>query len=310
MRELFGALIDPCGSQFSRHGSPTGCGVVSIAMAKHIFYLFHLIISATTISLVALDAWMGRTGLLTRYTRENGFFEIASSILLFCAGLYLLYVSRKLLPAGLRLAVRVLAVLFIVGALEEISWGQHLLGFETGDFFANNRQQETNLHNFLPPWLFGLMVNLGFYVIFVYIPICAHLFEEHLANTRQSLLEVLTPLLPSVHLLLVFCFGFALQKYFILETLSDTAALVIALVLVGIVVLRKPRALLVLHLLFILAATGFFMLSNSAFSYENVQYEIRELIFIYAMIYWVLRSLHTWQTSTHPQPLISKSDVV
>ena len=36
-----------------------------------------------------------------------------------------------------------------------------------------------------------------------------------------------------------------------------------------------------------------FVLSHTAFSYENVQYELRELIFIFAMIRWILRNLHT-----------------
>jgi len=285
-----------------------GYEVVSTAMASRMFYLFHLIIAVTTISLVVQDAWMGQTGLLARTTRENGFFEIASSILLFCAGFYLLYGSRKLLPAGLRLAIRLLAMLLVIGALEEISWGQHLFGFETGDFFASNKQQETNLHNFLPPWLFGLIVNVGFYILFVYVPIFLHLFEERLVNSRHPLLEVLTPVLPSVHLILVFCFGFALQKYFIFETFSDTAALVIALVMVGIVVFRKPQTLLFFHLLFSIAATGLFMLSHTAFSYQNVQYEIRELIFIYAMIYWILSTLHIWQKLPQSCSCISRSD--
>ena len=268
-------------------------------MATRIFYLFHLIIVAATIWLVAQDAWMGRVGLLRRSTLENGFFELASSMLLFCAGLYLLYASYRLLPAGLRVALRLLAVLFIIGALEEISWGQHLFGFEAGDLFAGNKQQETNLHNFLPPWLFGLMVNLGFYVAFVYAPIFAHLFKDRLASSKHPLLEMLMLVLPSMHLVLVFCFGFALQKYFIIETLSDTAALVIALLLVAIIVLRKPQPLLVLHLLLIVSATGFFMASHNVFSYENVQYEIRELILIYAMIYWISCSLHTWRKLPH-----------
>ena len=84
-------------------------------MARPIFYLFHLIIVAVTIWLVAQDAWMGRMGLLTRSTLENGFFELASSVLLFGAGLYLLYSSYRLLPPRLSLAVRLLAVLFVIG---------------------------------------------------------------------------------------------------------------------------------------------------------------------------------------------------
>ena len=41
------------------------------------------------------------------------------------------------------------AVFFILVALEEISWGQRILGVETPDFIASrNLQKETNLHNF------------------------------------------------------------------------------------------------------------------------------------------------------------------
>lgn len=39
-------------------------------------------------------------------------------------------------------------LVFIFGAGEEISWGQRLLGVQTGDYFLeNNYQGETNLHN-------------------------------------------------------------------------------------------------------------------------------------------------------------------
>ena len=48
----------------------------------------------------------------------------------------------------------------------------------------------------------------------------------------------------------------------------------------------------------VIVPTRFFMLSHTAFSDENVQHKIRELIFIYAMIYWILRSLRTWQIIT------------
>ena len=41
-----------------------------------------------------------------------------------------------------------LTVLFIFGAMEEISWGQRILGRESSEFFQeNNAQGETNLHN-------------------------------------------------------------------------------------------------------------------------------------------------------------------
>ena len=43
-----------------------------------------------------------------------------------------------------------LALFCFVVAMEEISWGQRLVGFSSPEFFrANNLQGETNIHNFL-----------------------------------------------------------------------------------------------------------------------------------------------------------------
>ena len=45
----------------------------------------------------------------------------------------------------------VLAILWLILTLEEISWGQKIFGYQSIDFFIlYNTQQETNLHNFLP----------------------------------------------------------------------------------------------------------------------------------------------------------------
>ena len=48
-----------------------------------------------------------------------------------------------------------------------------------------------------------------------------------------------------------------MQQYFSVETLGDTNTMVIALLLISIVVPREPLTVLVLHLLFVIAATGF-----------------------------------------------------
>lgn len=48
-------------------------------------------------------------------------------------------------PVWLLLAM--VGVVFLI-LMEEMSWGQHWLGFTTPDLFEKNLQQETNLHNF------------------------------------------------------------------------------------------------------------------------------------------------------------------
>ena len=55
-------------------------------------------------------------------------------------------------------------MLFTVYALEEISWGQRIIGWETPpDFAVMNYQGETNLHNLFNPYIdyaYGLFASL------------------------------------------------------------------------------------------------------------------------------------------------------
>lgn len=82
---------------------------------------------------------------------ETALTEIATPILLVPAVLFGLLIVRH----GKRLPNRWLvwwAVVLTLGSVyfagEELSWGQHWIGWESPDFFANvNRQGETNFHN-------------------------------------------------------------------------------------------------------------------------------------------------------------------
>jgi hypothetical protein len=62
--------------------------------------------------------------------------------------------SRKILqlrPMGM--AAFAIGTIFIVIGMEEISWGQRIVGWDTpGVLFSGNAQDETNLHNFFNNW--------------------------------------------------------------------------------------------------------------------------------------------------------------
>lgn len=60
------------------------------------------------------------------------------------------------------------AVIFFI-LMEEMSWGQHWLGFSTPDKFANNLQNETNLHNFYT-YRFEAAYYSAAFVAFVLLP--------------------------------------------------------------------------------------------------------------------------------------------
>jgi hypothetical protein len=83
--------------------------------------------------------------------REDGPVEDATSAALAIASIVFAMAARRTFqsPAVRRFCV-VFSVLLMVGALEEISWGQRIIGVSSPEFFReHNAQQETNIHNTL-----------------------------------------------------------------------------------------------------------------------------------------------------------------
>lgn len=93
-------------------------------------------------------------GYFSRLSREDMPVEIASALMLFFASVLFLYLavciykkwSNHVVP-GIVICCMFALIYFIVG-MEEISWMQRIVGFETPDSFAQNMQDEANLHNF------------------------------------------------------------------------------------------------------------------------------------------------------------------
>ena len=98
--------------------------------------------------------WIAATIPEDRYFELVGAFSFLVTSFLFFYGFW---VARKPLDNSLASLVKKfvylgLAVLFLFGAGEEISWGQRILGFQTPEPLSEvNRQEEFNLHN-LSAW--------------------------------------------------------------------------------------------------------------------------------------------------------------
>jgi len=89
----------------------------------------------------------------TVYTKEDGFAEYGTALFLFYSGLLLIYRFFRLFKfksTSWKIGVIAIAMVFLFGAGEEISWGQRLFNIESSDYFLeNNAQGETNLHNMI-----------------------------------------------------------------------------------------------------------------------------------------------------------------
>lgn len=119
------------------------------------------------------------------YSREDGVVEYATALFLFVASLILVMNAASLKARGAGLAVvctAFYALLFFFAAGEEISWGQRIFGWETGETFREiNKQQETNLHNLIvpTPWgdfhlaktLFGPILTTVLLLYLVFLPL-------------------------------------------------------------------------------------------------------------------------------------------
>ncbi|MCZ7674723.1 MAG: hypothetical protein M5U35_00845 [Roseovarius sp.] len=77
--------------------------------------------------------------------------EYATIVFLALSGIILLVNARALWRRGNRggaALTAVYAIVFFFGAGEEMSWGQRIFGWESGEYFQqHNFQGETNLHN-------------------------------------------------------------------------------------------------------------------------------------------------------------------
>ncbi len=116
------------------------------------------------------------TGVLSR---EDGLLEWITAIALFAASA--VCITRALTKPGRTLRFTIMWLLaglvLLFGAGEEISWGQRVIGWSSGEFWQeNNAQAETNLHNLMVGEvkinriLFGVVLTTVFAVYFLVLP--------------------------------------------------------------------------------------------------------------------------------------------
>jgi hypothetical protein len=115
---------------------------------------FSFLITAALILTVYLSFIFHRQG-VTAYdllTMESGFWEALTAVSLAVSGVLLAYAAIRFRGGEFRrltvLPVLSLGLMLIIGAGEEVSWGQHWIGFETPpDLKSINAQEEFNFHN-------------------------------------------------------------------------------------------------------------------------------------------------------------------
>ena len=254
-----------------------------------------------TLSVIVATRFGDDAMLLETWTAEGGFFENATVAALVALAIGCLLAAWRF-PSRTRQRWLLVALGLIVmfGAMEEVSWGQRVIGFETPATMEHlNRQGEFNIHNVLDSQIFSALVHTPVYIFFIYLPLLFVLFPGVL---DWRILSWTRPLVfPDVHNILIFCFGTALHAWWVPITLGDSIACCFALVLCVVALwrcpaFRQPWALV--HWLAVAGATAVFAVAHQIYRYDNMQYEIRELIVVLGVAYWLTlwvdRALQTY----------------
>ena len=115
-----------------------------IALSVFLLPIFLTIIIVTVKSLIEYDSWKNMN-------TEGGFIEYGTSLAYILAFIFAIPIGKFFLeikqkPLGIFYYLIAVACIFV--GLEEISWGQRLLGIESPDFFETyNSQSEITIHN-------------------------------------------------------------------------------------------------------------------------------------------------------------------
>lgn len=264
--------------------------VAAGAVAGRLAFLGYLAAAGATLVVVILARLRGDPSILAAATRESGVFENATVLALVLLGLWCMTAGRRRRDERLwRWGLPLFGILAVMAGLEEMSWGQHVIGFATPEFLAGrNIQNESNLHNLIDSEIFGALVHVPVYAFFVFPALLVSLAPA-LAR-RWPLSGVASWAFPGHHTVLMFCFGAGLHPWNDPVTIPDSIALVTALVLLALILSRsglRAAPWVGAHFVLVLLATAIFAGSGAVFGYINLQYEIRELIVVLGFSHWL-----------------------
>lgn len=247
-----------------------------------------LLLYIISISTVVLTAHMsGYEWVLATMTKENGLFESLTVVLLFVLSFLSFRYSLGRTPF-FKISLALFGLVAFIAAMEEISWGQQLLHFESSEFFRqNNLQQETNLHNLVKGGLFSSFIYSCVYTVFVFAPVILRIIA-----LKSSFVSKFANFLPPFHVSLIALFASSFQVYFYdnFSAVFDLLTFLTGLAVfgIGVSILKAWDKTLAIHYLIILASTALFMSSYKIFGFFNSQYEIREMFVVLASIGYVI----------------------
>lgn len=225
--------------------------------------------------------------LLTWVTQEDGVVEwgtVAALMWLAVVVVRHLTSSASALPGWTKVAGWLLVALALLAAGEEISWGQRIFGFSTGETMQNlNLQNETNLHNLIPGPIFNGIIVFSLGIGFVLVP-----------TVWRQKSENAPVWLPSAELSLLMLDAILINHYQF-ASLPEQAGIVVMIALLlwfTVSSLRSREKFLILGSALGWVTIAVLYACKEVLRVNNHQYEIRELMIVLLAAAWADQTLN------------------
>lgn len=243
-------------------------------------------------SVLALGTLYGDPNLLYQATHEDGVIENLSVLALLVVAFT---VSRRMMnpppamPKLYRLAAWGLVALALTSVGEELSWGQRIFGFQTGETMQHvNLQHETNLHNLIPGQLFNGLIVFALGIGFVLIPT---IWRRRSASTPAWL--------PSAEVSLMMLDAILINHYRF-GSLPEKVGIAVILLLLAqqtISALAEKSGPLIGGSLAGWITAACLYHCRAILKAANHQYEIRELLIVILAAIWANQTLDNYQSA-------------
>jgi hypothetical protein len=154
------------------------------------------ILGTLSISIIFLLLFIFEPIVFSMSSLEDGPIEWISALLSFVSCIifvisFLKYRNNLSIPKFTKLSLALLALVFFIIGMEEVSWFQRVLNFETTKIFDGNTQNETNVHNFASDY-FENAYYMGTCLFFVMLSFLYLLFPS-LSNNKYLRLLIARP---------------------------------------------------------------------------------------------------------------------
>lgn len=194
---------------------------------------------AISISLFFLFIFLFNTSLFNQLSKEDYPVEWCSALLLFASSYVFAYSSIKKIgylstSKITRWSFFLIAIAFFIIAMEEISWFQRVLGFETPEAFNNNIQDEFNLHNFSTD-LAENLYYFGAFTLLIIMPFIALIKPGYFKSTYFKLM------IPRPFIIVIASIAFSYNFDMWNSVITQTTFFLTVLILFALVYFSKKR---------------------------------------------------------------------